>query len=175
MRLLSAALLHPDSNWRASVAFLSLVGLPFSAHARFYSTLPPGEEGSSIAGDTESGTVTLSADAAGQFFTSATVNGRSVRFLVDTGASLTMLSRADAQRVGLDYRGGAPANVTTANGVVNGWQVSLDSVSVGETTVRDVDAVVVDNDTLPVGLLGMNFLNRFDMHRQGSTLLLRRR
>jgi aspartyl protease family protein len=48
-------------------------------------------------------------------------------------------------------------------------------VRVGEVTVRDVDAIVLDNDTLPVGLLGMSFLNRFDMNRQGPTLVLRRR
>jgi aspartyl protease family protein len=122
-----------------------------------------------------SGTVTLSADARGHFFTSGTVNGRTVRFVVDTGASLTTLSRADAQRIGLHYRDGTPAQVMTVNGLVNGWRVSLGSVRVGDTTVRDVDAIVVDNDTLPVGLLGMSFLGRFDMQRQDSTLVLRRR
>jgi aspartyl protease family protein len=64
---------------------------------------------------------------------------------------------------------------TTVNGVVQGWRVSLDTVRVGDTTVRDVDAMVVDNDTLPVGLLGMSFLGHFDMQRQGSILILRRR
>ena len=119
--------------------------------------------------------VTLEADPHGQFFTSGTVNGRSVRFVVDTGATLTTLSRADAQRIGLDYRRGTPIRTGTANGVVNGWRMSLDSIRIGDTTVRDVDAMVVDNDTLPVGLLGMSFLGRFDMQRQGSTLVLRRR
>ena len=122
-----------------------------------------------------SSTVTLSADARGHFFTSGAVNGRTVRFVVDTGASLTTLSRADAQRIGLHYRDGRPAKVMTVNGLVNGWRVSLGSVRVGDTTVRDVDAIVVDNDTLPVGLLGMSFLGHFDMQRQDSTLVLRRR
>jgi aspartyl protease family protein len=58
---------------------------------------------------------------------------------------------------------------------MNGWRVSLHAVRVGGMTVHDIDAIVVDNDTLPVGLLGMSFLGRFDMHRQGSTLVLRRR
>jgi len=53
--------------------------------------------------------------------------------------------------------------------------VTLDSVQVGGSTERDVDAIVVDNDSLPVGLLGMSYLNRFDMQRNGSTLVLRRR
>jgi len=126
-------------------------------------------------GASVSGSVTLEAGPGGQFFTSGTVNGRSMRFVVDTGATLTMLSRADAQRIGLDYRGGTPVRTATANGVANRWRTSLDSVRVGDATVRDVDAIVVDNDTLPVGLLGMSFLAHFDMQRQGSTLVLRRR
>jgi aspartyl protease family protein len=125
--------------------------------------------------DTIGGSATLVADARGQFFTTGTVNGRPIHFIVDTGATLTTLSRADAQRIGLEYRGGTPMRTSTANGVVNGWRVSLASVSVGDMTVRGVDAMVVDNDSLPVALLGMSFLDRFDMHRQGSTLVLRRR
>ena len=125
--------------------------------------------------DAVGGAVTLLADARGQFFTSGTVNGRPMRFIIDTGATLTTLSRADARRIGLDYRGGTPTRTSTANGVVNGWRVSLASVSVGDTTVRGVDAMVIDNDSLPVALLGMSFLGRFDMQRQGSTLVLRRR
>jgi aspartyl protease family protein len=119
--------------------------------------------------------VTLSADASGQFFASGAVNGRSIRFIVDTGATLTTLSRADGDRLRLDYRSGMPVRAMTVNGVVQGWQVTLDSVRIGKVTVRDVDAIVVDNSTLPVGLLGMNFLGRFDMVRRGSTLVLRHR
>ena len=63
----------------------------------------------------------------------------------------------------------------TVNGAVRGWRVTLDSVQIGGATERDVDAIVVDNDYLPVGLLGMSYLNRFDMQRNGSTLVLRRR
>jgi aspartyl protease family protein len=125
--------------------------------------------------DAGGGTVTLAADGRGQFFARGTVNGRPVEFIVDTGATLTTLSRADAQRIGLDYRRGTPIRTATANGPASGWRVSLASVSVGDATVRDVDAMIIDNDGLPVALLGMSFLGRFDMHRQGSTLILRRR
>jgi predicted aspartyl protease len=54
-----------------------------------------------------------------------------------------------------------------------GWRLSLDSVRIGDTTLRDVDAMVVDNDTLPVGRLDMSC--RCDLQRPGSTLVLRRR
>lgn len=118
--------------------------------------------------------VRLSADGSGHFMTKGAVNGRSVRFLVDTGASLTTLSKDEAQRIGLRYRNGSPAALSTANGLVKGWRLSLDSVRVGQVTVNNVDAVVIDND-LPYALLGMSFLDRFDMVREGSYLVLRRR
>ena len=73
------------------------------------------------------------------------------------------------------YRRGTVTKTVTANGAVNGWRVSLASVRIGDATVRDVDAIVVDNDLLPIALLGMSFLGRFDMQRQGATLVLRRR
>jgi len=138
-------------------------------------TLPLVAAPSSGTGDPGNATVTLAANAQGQFLTSGAINGRSMRFVVDTGADLTTLSRAEAQRIGLDYRGGTPALVSTVNGMVNGWRMSLDSVRVGDITVRNVEAIVVDNDTLPMGLLGMSFLGRCDMQGHGSTLVLRRR
>src|SRR5262249_26251483 len=131
-------------------------------------------DGEAAEGAPSGGTVMLSADSGGQFFASGSVNGRPVRFVVDTGATLTTLSRADAQRVGVDYRRGTPARSMTANGVASGWRVSLDSVRVGDATVRNVDAMVIDSN-LPFALLGMSFLGRFDMQRQGQTLVLRRR
>jgi aspartyl protease family protein len=136
-------------------------------------TLPLVADPSSEQATERSNAVTLSADARGQFVTSGAVNGRPVNFLVDTGANVTVLSRADAIRIGLDYSRGKAATALTPNGVVRGWQASLGSVRIGDVTVRDVDAMVIDNDTLPVGLLGMSFLGRFDMQRHGSTLVLR--
>src|SRR5262249_34275686 len=108
-------------------------------------TLPLAADVGSLS-DTVGGSVTLVADARGQFFTSGTVNGRPMRFIVDTGATFTTLSRADARRIGLEYLGGTPMRTSTANGVANGWRVSLASVSVGDMTVRGVDAMVIDND-----------------------------
>jgi aspartyl protease family protein len=137
--------------------------------------LPLVAERSALGDATGSDTVTLTADPHGQFFASGVVNGRPVRFIVDTGATLTTLSRADARRLGLDFQGGTPVQSSTVNGMVKGWRVSLDSLRVEKMTVRNVDAMVVDNDLLPIGLLGMSFLGRFDMQRQGSTLVLRRR
>ncbi|HYD48419.1 MAG TPA: TIGR02281 family clan AA aspartic protease [Terriglobales bacterium] len=118
--------------------------------------------------------VTLTAGEGGHFVTTGNVNGRPIQFMVDTGASLIVLSRKQADRIGLAYRGGAPAQAMTANGTVKGWRVTLASVQVGSAAVRDVDGMVIDT-SLPVALLGMSFLGNFDMQHQGSSLVLRRR
>jgi aspartyl protease family protein len=125
------------------------------------------------AGAAAASSITLAADARGHYLGSGTINGRPVRFIVDTGATYVALSRADATRLGIDYAKGTPAMSSTANGVVRGWIVSLASVRVGEVAVRDVAAMVVDGD-VPGVLLGMSFLERFDMRQTGSTLVLRR-
>ena len=62
----------------------------------------------------------------------------------------------------------------TANGAVRGWLIVLPTLQVGDVTVHDVETMVIDTDGLDVGLLGMSFLNRFEMQRQGTTLVLRR-
>lgn len=62
----------------------------------------------------------------------------------------------------------------TANGLIRAWRVSLDSVRVGEITLRNVDGIVQAND-MPIALLGMSFLNRMEMRRDNATLQLRQR
>jgi aspartyl protease family protein len=137
-------------------------------------TLPLEAQHGFAGGYSAAKTVKLKADARGHFITNGMINRKSVRFLVDTGASATTLSRKEARRIGLSYSNGASVRTMTANGSVNGWRVELDTVRVGNVTVHDVEAVVIDTD-LPVVLLGMTFLDRFEMERTGSTLVLQRR
>lgn len=119
--------------------------------------------------------VTLFADARGHFTTVGVVNGVSLRFLVDTGATSVVLSSADARRAGVNYLSGPRRLTQTANGVVPVYAVKLDSLRVGDITVNNVDASVIEGDRLPIGLLGMSFLNRMEMKRDGTTLTLIRR
>jgi aspartyl protease family protein len=76
--------------------------------------------------------------------------------------------------LGVDFLRGKPAYSMTANGPVRGWGVTFATVRVGSVEVRDVPGVVIDSE-LSETLLGMSFLNRFDLLQQGSTLVLRRR
>jgi aspartyl protease family protein len=118
--------------------------------------------------------VTLIADERGHFVTVGTINGASIRFLVDTGATMISLGVNDARRIGLDYLKGEQGFTRTANGVARVYKLRLDTVKIGEITASGVEALVHETD-LPWALLGMSFLNRVEMTRQGDNLTLVKR
>jgi len=119
-------------------------------------------------------TAVLTADAAGHFYAIGNINGTSVRFLVDTGASLVSLGASDARRIGIDAARGQRGITNTANGQAVVSRVKLDTVRVGEIVLNNVDAMVHQQD-MPIALLGMSFLNRMEMQRNGETMTLKKR
>jgi aspartyl protease family protein len=122
-----------------------------------------------------SGQVTLTADSRGHFITTGAINGVSVQFMVDTGATSVALSTSEARRLGVNYLGGERGRASTANGVVSMYRVKLDSVRVGDIVLTNVDGTVVEGAGPSVALLGMSFLNRTQMLRDGDKLTLTRR
>jgi aspartyl protease family protein len=120
-------------------------------------------------------TVTLNADGRGHFVTTGQINGQTVKFLVDTGASFVSLSSSEARRLGLNYLAGEKAAISTANGLVRSYKVKLDEVRVGDVTLNNVDGMVHADDSLPIVLLGMSFLNRMEMTRDGEHMVLKKR
>lgn len=118
--------------------------------------------------------ITLVADSRGHFITNGMINGSNVRFLVDTGASSVAMDRATALRAGVDLGSGEQALAGTANGVVPMVRVKLSRVTIGDVTLYDVDAAVLPAG-MPQVLLGMSFLNRMEMRREGSTMVLTQR
>jgi aspartyl protease family protein len=117
---------------------------------------------------------TLTADAAGHFMTTGNVNGTTIRFIVDTGASMIAIGASDARRIGIDPNKGEIGFSQTANGVTQVTRVKLNSVRVGDIVLNNVDATVHQQD-LPYALLGMSFLNRMEMQRNGETMTLKQR
>ncbi|MDQ6922696.1 MAG: TIGR02281 family clan AA aspartic protease [Pseudomonadota bacterium] len=103
------------------------------------------------------------------------VNGMPVRFAVDTGATFITLPAREASRLGLDYQNGQKTVMETANGNVFAYRLKLDTVRVGGVAVHNVDAVITEGNSLPIALLGMSFLNRTDMKREGTILTLTKR
>lgn len=129
---------------------------------------------SAPAGDGGRQSVTLAADTRGHFVSDGAVNGVQVRFLVDTGASVVALPAADAARLGIDYRKGERGAVKTAGGTMPAHRVTLDSVRLGGIELTGVEGIVLEQG-LDIALLGMSFLNRVDMKRDGQTMTLTRR
>jgi len=118
--------------------------------------------------------VTLAADPRGHFFADATINDMPVRSVVDTGASVVVLSVNDANRLGLDWRNGSRGTMQTANGTTSAYLVKLAKIRVGGIELHEIEAVVVEQGP-GVALLGMSFLNRLEMKRDGDTMTLIRR
>lgn len=107
------------------------------------------------------GVVSLPRAADGHYYAEVTIGGQPLRFLVDTGASTIVLTRADAARIGIDperleYSGQA----LTANGAVRTATVTLPEVALGPYRDGGLSADVTDG-ALDVSLLGMSYLSLF--------------
>jgi len=118
--------------------------------------------------------IVLTADSRGHFLTAGTINGHTVNFLVDTGATTVAFSAADATRIGIDLANATPVQMNTANGVASGYRLQLASVRVGDVELYDI-AATVSPQPMSYMLLGNSFLNRFSMRRDGDQMVLDKR
>ena len=141
-------------------------------------TLQIGDSPASVGGNpgaqARGSQIVLTAGSGGHFTTQGSINGQSVRFMVDTGATSIALGVPEAQRIGLDYKAGRPGWGSTANGAVAIWHVKLRSVRIGDVEIHDVDASVLPA-AMPFVLLGNSFLGRFQMKRDNDQMVLERR
>lgn len=120
----------------------------------------------------EVASVTLYADSSGHHLTEGQINGATLKFIVDTGASAIVLNSNDARKAGIDYKKGEVAQMQTANGIVNGYRVSINALRLKGLVLNQVEAVVLEGASPPVVLLGMTALNRMEMKREGIALTL---
>jgi len=137
--------------------------------------LARGQHASSAAG-AKSGrqSVVLAADTRGHFLADGAINGGTIRFLVDTGATAIAIPASDAVRLGIDYRKGRRVTISTANGPAPAFLVKFDTVRIGDIELTNVDGMVSEQG-LSIALLGMSFLNRVEMQRDGHAMTLTRR
>lgn len=120
--------------------------------------------------------VRLWPDDQGMYLASGSINGQSVKFLVDTGASQVALNAALARRLGIDFRfDGRRGAVETASGVARAYRVMLDRVKIGDIQLRNVEALVLDGSHPRNALLGMSFLQKLDLKHEGRALVLRQK
>ncbi|MEW6331128.1 MAG: TIGR02281 family clan AA aspartic protease [Pseudomonadota bacterium] len=122
------------------------------------------------------GSVTLYPDRGGHFFVDGTINGAPVRFLVDTGATTIAMNGNTASRIGLDYRRLGRAGIaSTAAGNVRTYNLNLGSVQVGDITLHNVPAGVIEGSHPTEVLLGMSFLGQLDLKQDIEKMELRER
>jgi len=131
-------------------------------------TLSPGSGG-------RGATIRIRKNSDGHFVARAQVNGKTVRMIVDTGASTVVLRPEDARRAGIrvgELNYSIP--VETANGRALAARVKIDHVSLGELTLDRVEALVTRPGALQQSLLGMSFLSRLQSYEfSGNQLLMR--
>jgi clan AA aspartic protease (TIGR02281 family) len=92
------------------------------------------------------------------------INDRwTVRFILDTGASMTILPAGLASRVGLDPKGAPVIEVRGVGGALDGRLVEIASLRLGNVEARNFDVIVVKDDLRGLALLGADFLSRFQV------------
>jgi aspartyl protease family protein len=126
-------------------------------------------------GRSKAASVTLYAEPNGHFFADGLINDQPIRFMVDTGATTIAMSSADASRIGIDYKKGKQGYANTASGVVRMYGLRLNNVRIGDITLYDIEAGVIEGSFPTTPLLGMSFLGKLEMKREGQEMELKQR
>ena len=132
-------------------------------------------QAASIAGanaPTNNSPISLYADQAGHYFGNLSINGASLKYVVDTGATTVALNSGDAKFAKIDYEKGEKVIMSTANGNVSAYLVHINTLKIGTIVLNDVAATVSEGDSPPFVLLGMTALNRMSMKNENSILTL---
>lgn len=117
----------------------------------------------------------ISADRRGSYFTHGQINGRSINFLIDTGASSVAINENLARSLDLDYMN--PTRrllVETAAGMKTGYRVVLNEVTIGGISLYNVQGTVISGDSPSVPLLGMSFLSQLEIEKKQNLMILRK-
>lgn len=116
--------------------------------------------------------VSLYADSRGHFYGNLSINGASLKYVVDTGATSVAMNSGDAKFARIDYENGERVTLSTANGEVGAYLVKLNTLKIGTIILNNVEAVIHEGGSPPYVLLGMSALNRVEMRRENSVMTL---
>lgn len=111
----------------------------------------------------------------GHYFVSGFINGRSVDFMVDTGASAVAININQAKALGIDYRNGQRIQMNTAGGVTDARDVVLNKLTIGNITLYNVRCIVNMGSFPTMALLGNSFLSKVQMTENEGVLLLKKK
>lgn len=128
-----------------------------------------------VSTDEEGGSIELIKKPDGHFHAVGQVNGRTLNFLVDTGASIVVISSADAKRIGLEYKHGFVATASTASGDSPMYTIRAEQINVGGIELKEVSLGVIEGRFPITPLLGMSFLGELNMTQAGNNLRLEQR
>ena len=132
--------------------------------------------GGSYKKPTDGKKITLSPDASGGYSVTGSINGSSVPFIVDTGATLVSMNSNVAKRLGIDFKlKGKESLSYTASGTSKIYVVNLKKVRIGDIELQNVQGAVHEGDFPVITLLGMSFLGELNMKREGRILELEKK
>jgi len=118
--------------------------------------------------------IQLFVDEQGFFRGDGSVNGKSIKFLIDTGANLVVLNSNEAKRVGLDYKSGVESVAKTASGVTPMYLMTVERISIGGLELRNVETGIIEGSFPQYPLLGMSFLGQLKMQQDGKVMTISR-
>jgi len=161
---------NPNSQLGRRMLWIAAIGL-LGALYLLFSMLENGSSGTVSSVDPSGAAmVVLEQDRNGHYLAEGQINGRSVTFLVDTGATDVALPESTARALGLDF--GPRVQVMTAAGPANAWVTRLNEVTVGGIRRKNVRATITDGEFNGI-LLGMSFLKYYDLQQQDGRLVIR--
>lgn len=153
----------------AWVLLLALLTLVFSNILDYQRN--PNRVVESVTGQQGIPEVVLKRNKAGHYVATGKINGHSVIFLVDTGATDVAVPESLAVKLGL--KRGARVSSLTANGTVFSWQTRLEEVTLGAIRLRDVRGSILPTMRGDAVLLGMSFLRELELLQRDDQLTLR--
>lgn len=112
----------------------------------------------------------LARDPSGNYFTQGLINGKQVRMLADTGASIVVVPEKIARQLNLKF--GRAVMVKTAGGVVTAYETELETLTLGRIQMRKVAAMISPTMQDNFALLGMNALGLLQFSQENDTLVL---
>jgi len=120
--------------------------------------------------------VRVNSDYKGSFLASGQINGLSVDFLLDTGATSVAMNENLANRLKLDFvKENQKAMVATAAGLKEAYRVTLNEVSLGGISLHNVPGLVLKGNNPQVTLLGMSFLGQLEIEHKANLMVLRKK
>lgn len=160
---------NPNSQLGRRMLWVAALGLLGGLYLLF--SMLENETGTISSVDSNgSAMVVLEQDRNGHYEAEGQINGQSVTFLVDTGATDVALPESKARALGLEF--GPRVTVMTAAGPAKAWVTRLDEVTVGGLRRSNVRASITDGEFNGI-LLGMSFLKHYNLQQQDGRLVIR--